>query len=570
VGFVAGTPFIDVNYYELETTFNFAAMPNPSDCDTRPEYTAPCSYRYYLNVVTYETNDTVTDLWDRGQHVTSVSTYGPYFATSARELQFTVGDFGCPLIRSVAFVVTLADSVGLASTVWSNHARLDYNYSFRVKNPAPPPGYTCPAAHPKCPFVFVAGPAGLLLDNSILGEGAWHAGEVPAEPDVRDEYVLSRPVEVRDGRVQLELREEGMEESTLDAARLVAYDVPEGMRLARRMPGSTVGWVSGAMSPATVLDRQGRDVTAAVRELDGESVEGIAGDFVEFDWVKSTSIGIEIIVLDPLLKQPPPGGWSGPPSDFAGNGGRAGIVMQARVDGEWVDLIEFVPRERGESQCVETSVLPGHPGDTVRIRLRWAAEHRLDRIGVGHWTEAEGTTLELVAATHSTRGDVRPGLSAADGTCETLGPRERIAMTFGGYVQEPRRQLCLVTQGHYVIPRGFVGGGQQAEPNIRVNDTPVGSVPSIGSPSVTVFPNPSRGPVTLEVALAAAERVEAAIYSIDGRLIRKLEGGLFAAGANRLSWDGRNQSGLAMPSGQYYFEVRGGAWEKSGKLFVIR
>ncbi len=133
VAFVAGPPFTGdetgpSEYYELQTTFDFEAIPNPSDCDTRLFVVTPCAYRYLTTSCTYKTNDTVSDLWDRGEFATSVTTYGPYTAETARSLQLKVGDFGRPLIRSVAFVVTLADSAKIsANATWLYNMRLDYS-----------------------------------------------------------------------------------------------------------------------------------------------------------------------------------------------------------------------------------------------------------------------------------------------------------------------------------------------------------------------------------------------------------------------------------------------------------
>ncbi|MDZ7370750.1 MAG: T9SS type A sorting domain-containing protein [candidate division KSB1 bacterium] len=66
------------------------------------------------------------------------------------------------------------------------------------------------------------------------------------------------------------------------------------------------------------------------------------------------------------------------------------------------------------------------------------------------------------------------------------------------------------------------------------------------------YPNPFNPETTIEYTLPSSGRVELAIYSADGRFITGLVSMRQTAGTHRVTWNGRNGSGAAIPSGVYY------------------
>lgn len=72
------------------------------------------------------------------------------------------------------------------------------------------------------------------------------------------------------------------------------------------------------------------------------------------------------------------------------------------------------------------------------------------------------------------------------------------------------------------------------------------------------FPNPARGPVTLSYELPdSAASVELLILSVDGRVVRRLEGAPGSGGEHLVRWDGTDGSGRPVAPGVYL--VRGRA-----------
>ena len=54
----------------------------------------------------------------------------------------------------------------------------------------------------------------------------------------------------------------------------------------------------------------------------------------------------------------------------------------------------------------------------------------------------------------------------------------------------------------------------------------------------------------------AADRVEAKLYDVSGRLVRTLAERNFPAGEHHLTWDGRDDDGRLLARGVYFARVR--------------
>ncbi len=70
-----------------------------------------------------------------------------------------------------------------------------------------------------------------------------------------------------------------------------------------------------------------------------------------------------------------------------------------------------------------------------------------------------------------------------------------------------------------------------------------------------VFPNPSRGSVTVRYTLAAPSEVRVDVVDVLGRRIRSLQSGRRAAGTHEVKWDRKSNNGSAVASGVYLFSV---------------
>ena len=70
-------------------------------------------------------------------------------------------------------------------------------------------------------------------------------------------------------------------------------------------------------------------------------------------------------------------------------------------------------------------------------------------------------------------------------------------------------------------------------------------------------PNPFQGDTAIRFGSSAAGRVQVRIFNARGQLVRTVADRWFPAGANAVSWDGRDDRGRETPSGIYYAQASG-------------
>ena len=86
-----------------------------------------------------------------------------------------------------------------------------------------------------------------------------------------------------------------------------------------------------------------------------------------------------------------------------------------------------------------------------------------------------------------------------------------------------------------------------------------------------IYPNPSRGEVTVEVAVPEAMNVRVELFNVLGQQVGLLHSGELAAGVHELRWDGRAASGVAAASGVYLVHLIGPSGEQhTGRITRVR
>jgi hypothetical protein len=110
--------------------------------------------------------------------------------------------------------------------------------------------------------------------------------------------------------------------------------------------------------------------------------------------------------------------------------------------------------------------------------------------------------------------------------------------------------------------RGQIGNASAADVADRATDLP--------SARISAVPNPARGGTVLRYETGRADAGEVDVFDATGRRLRTLVNGSIAAGQNDVVWDGRDESGAAVPSGTYYYMLRTGSLTESGRVTLIR
>lgn len=115
-------------------------------------------------------------------------------------------------------------------------------------------------------------------------------------------------------------------------------------------------------------------------------------------------------------------------------------------------------------------------------------------------------------------------------------------------------------------------GARAVQLVVRTPDLASGVPTAAAALALTAAPNPFNPQTVLGFELATASRAEVRIYSVRGELVAVLGGGAFAAGPQRLAWDGTGRDGRDAPSGSYFARlyVDGQAREGMAKLCLLR
>jgi hypothetical protein len=83
-------------------------------------------------------------------------------------------------------------------------------------------------------------------------------------------------------------------------------------------------------------------------------------------------------------------------------------------------------------------------------------------------------------------------------------------------------------------------------------------------------PNPFNPETRLSYYLPRPSRVEFAVYNVLGRRVKTLFCGYQGAGLQTVTWDGRDDQGLALSSGIYFYRLQAGAFCETKKMILTK
>ena len=95
------------------------------------------------------------------------------------------------------------------------------------------------------------------------------------------------------------------------------------------------------------------------------------------------------------------------------------------------------------------------------------------------------------------------------------------------------------------------------------------ALPILSKISTYIFPNPFNDKVRISYELVYPAEVSISLYNLVGTKIKTLSNQQLNAGEYANDWDGRNEAGEKVSAGIYFYTIRAGKSESSGKIVLM-
>lgn len=149
------------------------------------------------------------------------------------------------------------------------------------------------------------------------------------------------------------------------------------------------------------------------------------------------------------------------------------------------------------------------------------------------------------------------------------------APSLGHACMAAQRDLIWQEPRYEGLARSYVFLG---DPALFLSGAAAGDVTSVEQNSQSnpqfglkpVYPNPFNPIVTIEYSISKDGPVHLKIYDINGRLVKKLFTGTKKSGSYRITWDGKNEHGIAVASGVYFCRLKMVDFQATQKMVLLR
>ena len=108
------------------------------------------------------------------------------------------------------------------------------------------------------------------------------------------------------------------------------------------------------------------------------------------------------------------------------------------------------------------------------------------------------------------------------------------------------------------------GGVVVVSPTVGVDPTP-----PLADPGLRISPNPTAFTATISFRVPERASGRLAIYDLQGRVVLVLKDGIFEAGVQSESWNGRDVAGAKLNPGIYLVRLRMGTTTLTQRLVVV-
>jgi hypothetical protein len=341
------------------------------------------------------------------------------------------------------------------------------------------------------------------------------------------------------------LREKGSRKAGVDHVALGMVDHDPGVSA---FAGVDKVYLGAAAPVARATDSAGTDLTAAMKGSVDEAYSGGPGDYLLVDLGKAAA-GTGL-VIESAGHAP----WA--PLDSTGI-----LVQKPEKGGSWTTLAHLHPRK----EFSEFATLAGGSGT---LRLLFLGNHSIRSLrGLTVTETATPQRLDLARAIQSRVGSVADAISSNGGATSDLLPGDTLTLGFTA-TEVPSgkvRDLFLMTTGAYATTaQAGAAALASASQTAALAAQPVYEF-ALGP----ARPNPSLGSVSISYSLAQESPVSLRVYNVAGRLVRTLVSGTGEAGPHDIVWDARDDHGVRVAAGVYFYRMNAGSWQSQRKVVFL-
>lgn len=84
------------------------------------------------------------------------------------------------------------------------------------------------------------------------------------------------------------------------------------------------------------------------------------------------------------------------------------------------------------------------------------------------------------------------------------------------------------------------------------------------------YPNPFNPETVTEYQLPRSAEIEINIFNVAGKKVTTLASGFRPAGSYKVTWDGKDESGRAVASGAYFYQLKSSDFVAVKKMMLLR
>jgi hypothetical protein len=290
------------------------------------------------------------------------------------------------------------------------------------------------------------------------------------------------------------------------------------------------------------LADDGTDVTASLNGGGAEPFLGRSGQAV------TVVLAADGPAQGPLILDAERKGAAGDPDAM-------GILVQVPDGPGWETVGHCFPRRSFDEIGVNC-------GDANEVRLTFLSDVRVRFVGrlvsTDEVPSVQWATLE--AARDTRLGDVTAEVETADSLAAVMTGPDSLNLGFVvSPVAEGLVRECFLSVGATLVSAREVSQGRLRQ---------LEALPTQWALEQS-RPNPSSSSATIRFALPQARHVRLEVFDVQGRRVRKLAEGSFAAGYHAVDWNRQDDGGNLVKAGVYLYRIEAGSFRDQKKMVLL-